>query len=107
VSDIPNLGYSTFLGLSKRDFHTLGSWIGSLRDRLGTGYLDIMGSGYDEAAIPTCWLSLLTGTLDIPFEVEDESLPKQVDDPERIAATQAVAERLSEILSPYWSSLSA
>ncbi len=105
VSDIPNLGYSTFLGLRKADFHTLGGWIGKLRDDLGANYLDIMGSGYDVSAIPDCWFSLMTGSLGIPFEIREEKLPGEVDDEERISATHAVSDELKGILTPFWPSL--
>jgi acetoin utilization protein AcuC len=105
-SDIPNLGYATFLGLRKRDFHTLGGWIGDLSRSLGAYYLDIMGSGYDVDAIPTTWFALMTGSLGVPYEGrEKEDLPGKVDDEERIEATQGVADNLKELLGPYWSSL--
>ncbi len=101
-SDIPHLGHATYLGLRKADFHTLGRWVGGLRDELGLGHLDIMGSGYDLSAIPDCWLSLLTGSLGIPLEVEREELPDVVDDAQRVERTEDAASKLREILLPYW-----
>jgi len=106
VGDIQHLGYSTFLGLAKRDFHTLGGWIKELRDRLGSSYVDIMGSGYDEDAIPSCWFSLLTGVMGLPYRPKDETLPQEVDSERVLSQTMKVAERLRELLSPYWESLS-
>ena len=106
IRDIEHLGYSTFLGLAKRDFHTLGLWVKDLRDRLGSAYVDIMGSGYDEDAIPSCWFSLLTGVMGLPYAVEDEEIPPGVDDKEVLSRTRQVAGRLKELLSPYWQSLS-
>jgi len=100
--DITHLGYQTSLGLSKADLHTLGGWVGSLRDELGALYLDIMGSGYDLAAIPSCWYSLMTGTLNIPHEATSEPLPREVDDEKRISATRRTSESLRRILAPYW-----
>ncbi len=100
--DITHLGYQTYLGLSKADLHTLGSWVGSLRDELGALYLDIMGSGYDIAAIPSCWYSLMTGTLHMPFEGPTERLPRKVDDEKRTSEAQRTSARLRGLLASYW-----
>ncbi len=102
VADIQHLGYSTFLGLSKADLHTLGGWVGDLRDSMGTLYLDSMGSGYNVAAIPSCWYALMTGSLGMPAEIEKEVLPKVVDDEERMSAARGVSRQLRETLSPFW-----
>ncbi len=106
VNDLTNLGYPTYLGLKKRDFHTLGGWIRDLRRELGAEYLDIMGSGYDVKSIPSCWLSMMTGTLGMDRDVPDEEVPDEVDDQERLESTEQVAKDLKELLTPYWESLS-
>jgi acetoin utilization protein AcuC len=102
VSDLQNLGYATFLGLTKRDLYTLGTWTGSLRDELGTMYLDIMGSGYNIAAIPSCWFALMMGSLGFPLDIEKESVSRKIDDLNRITLTKMISEEVREKLAPYW-----
>jgi len=106
VSDIQNLGYSTSLGLTKRDLYTVGRWTGTLRDEAESKYLDIMGSGYNVAAIPSCWYSMMMGSLGLPLEIEEESIPERVDSPECISKARGVSEKLRELLKPHWACLS-
>jgi acetoin utilization protein AcuC len=106
VSDLQNLGYTTYLGLTKRDLYTLGDWSRSLRDELDTMYLDIMGSGYNIVAIPSCWFALMMGSLGFPLDIEKESVPKKVDDLNRITMTRMVSKEVQEKLAPYWNCFS-
>jgi acetoin utilization protein AcuC len=105
VSDIAHLGYTTGLGFSKADLHTLGTWVGDLRDEIGAGYVDIMGSGYDLASIPSCWFALMSGSLHLQHEGEDESLPGTVDSDELVSTARKISDELRGMLSPFWSSL--
>jgi acetoin utilization deacetylase AcuC-like enzyme len=79
--------------------------VGNLRDRLGAYYVDLMGSGYNVVAIPSCWYALMTGTLGTTTEIEGETLPRKVDDEKRLRAARSVSRQLREVLSPFWKDL--
>jgi acetoin utilization protein AcuC len=105
VSDLQNLGYATYLGLTKRDLYTVGRWTGSLCEKLGTMYVDVMGSGYNVAAIPSCWYSMMMGSLGLPLEIEEEPVPDSVDDQARVSRTSEISAQLRELLKPHWTCL--
>jgi hypothetical protein len=41
----------------------------------------------------------------MPYQVEGERLPREVDDGKRISETRRTSERLQQMLAPYWECL--
>ncbi len=95
----------TNLGLTAMDFKALCRRVKAVADRLCHGKIvDLIASGYNPEALPSCWLAILSGTSgeDFPIEEPLEPPPWLAKDSGLDKVNKVVGE-LKRILSNYWS----
>jgi acetoin utilization protein AcuC len=94
----------TWLGLTAEDFRELGALVRDLAGLCGGRELDLICSGYNERALPACWLALMAGVAGLPVRVDEpEPVPRWVRRDAGYHETRDMVRELKKHLKDYWS----
>lgn len=92
----------TNLGLTLEGFRMIGENVRKLADMVCQGKeVDLIASGYNQKILPSAWLSLISGLLDLKIKLKE---PKEKAPPKnsRLSETKEVVKELKNILKKYW-----
>jgi acetoin utilization protein AcuC len=68
----------TYLGMTIAGFRMMGDKVREIAEICGGKEIDLIASGYNKYILPYAWLSLLSGIVDFPIQVEEpEPIPAQ------------------------------
>jgi acetoin utilization protein AcuC len=97
----------TNLGLPISGFRMIGEEVAQMSARLCQGrVIDLIGSGYNERALPYAWLSLICGLAGVKIAVEEpEPIPQRFRENPSFTETEKVVEEIRRYLKDYWSCL--
>jgi len=93
----------TDLGLTAGDFKEMGALVRAVAEICGGREADLICSGYNEKALPACWLALISGLAGWEVKVNDpEPVPAWVRPEARYAETREMVRELKRCLRGYW-----
>jgi acetoin utilization protein AcuC len=95
----------TNLGLPISGFSMIGERVAQMSARLCQGrIIDLIGSGYNERALPYAWLSLICGLAGIEISLEDpEPIPQRFSKDLSFEDTKRVVGEIKGNLKDFWS----
>ena len=81
----------------------IGDRMRLLTQEVGCTEIDIIGSGYNIEVLPSAWLAIVCGLLNLGIEVEEPvPVPPALQQDAVADETERVLQRLKGILKDYW-----
>lgn len=95
----------TNLGLTLKGFRLIGEKVSQLSNEVcGGKEIDLLASGYNQKVLPSAWLSLVAGLLNLRVELkepQEKSLESPIKD-FRLKETKKTVKELKSYLSKHW-----
>jgi acetoin utilization protein AcuC len=93
----------TNLGLPIAGFRMIGDKMRTLTQDIGCSEIDIIGSGYNIQVLPSAWLAIVSGLLNLGIEVEEPvPVPPAFQQDAVADETDSILQKLKGVLKDYW-----